>query len=70
MTIRKADVTDVKKIQKIVDLIGGLRREQSFYVKDEGADKYMYVALWPWQSNPSKTTIKIGIYDVNKPDGK
>ncbi len=64
------DVRFDKKMQKIVDLIGGLRREQSFYVEDEGADKYMYVALWPWQSNPSKTTLKIGICDMNKPGGK
>ncbi|MDP3790037.1 MAG: hypothetical protein Q8R48_06525 [Candidatus Omnitrophota bacterium] len=59
-----------RNIQKIVDIIGGLRREQSFYVKDEGADKYMYVALWPWQSDPSKTTLKIGICDMNKLGGK
>jgi len=64
------DVKFDRKIQKIVDLIGGLRREQLFYVKDEGADKYMYVALWPWQSNPSKTTLKIGICDMNKLGGK
>lgn len=59
-----------KKIQKIVDIIGGLRREQSFYVKAEGADKYMYAALWPWQSNLSKITLKIGMYDMSKPGGK
>lgn len=55
-----------RNIQKIVDLIGGLRREQSFYVKDEGAGRYMYVALWPWQSNPSRITLKTGVYDMNK----
>lgn len=59
------DVRFAKDIQKIVDLIGGLRREQSFYLKSE-SDKYIYAALWPWHSNPSRITLKIGIYDIKK----
>jgi hypothetical protein len=49
-----------KKINKIVELIGGVRREQSFYLKEEADGKYIYVALWPWQSDLSKITLKIG----------
>ena len=48
-----------KHIQKLVDLIGGIRRAQSFYLK-EANGKYVYVALWPWQSDPSRITLKIG----------
>jgi hypothetical protein len=57
------DVRFAKDMQKIVDLIGGLRREQSFYVKS-GSDKHTYAALWPWQSDPLKITLKIGICGV------
>ena len=47
-------------IQKLVDLVGGIRHEQSFYLKEETNGEYMYAALWPWQSDPSKITLKIG----------
>ncbi len=60
------DVKFTKEIQKIVDLIGGLRREQSFYAKNEAEGKYLYAALWPWQSNPSRITLKVGVYDIEK----
>lgn len=59
-----------KGIQKIADLIGGLRREQSFYIKSESGNKYIYAALWPWQSNPSRITLKIGVYDMDELTGK
>lgn len=55
-----------KETQKVVDMIGGLRREQTFYVKKEGAGRYFYAALWPWQSNPSRITLKMGVCDINK----
>ncbi|MDD5680929.1 MAG: hypothetical protein PHI59_06790, partial [Candidatus Omnitrophica bacterium] len=63
------DVRFAKDIQRIVDLIGGLRREQSFYLKS-GDGKYIYAALWPWHSNPAMITLKLGIYDINKLMGK
>ena len=49
-----------KNVNKLVDSIGGLRPDQSFYFKQETNGEYIYVALWPWQSDPSKTTLKIG----------
>ena len=60
------DVRFTKEMQKIVDLIGGLRREQSFYAKNEREAEYLYAALWPWQSNPARITLKVGIFDINK----
>lgn len=60
------NVRFTKEAQKVADLIGGLRREQSFYLKNETENRYFYAALWPWQSNPSKITLKIGIHDMNK----
>jgi len=49
-----------KEIQRLVDGLGGLRIEQSFFYKEEGT-QVIYAALWPWESNPSKITLKSGI---------
>ena len=49
-----------KEIQQLVDAMGGLRAEQSFYYKKEGT-KIVFAALWPWQSNPNKITLKVGV---------
>jgi hypothetical protein len=48
-----------KEIKQLVDAMGGLRVEQSFYYKKEGA-KAVFAALWPWESNPKKVTLKAG----------
>jgi hypothetical protein len=49
-----------KEIQALVDSLGGLRNEQSFFYRREG-DQVIYAALWPWQSNPDKITLKSGV---------
>lgn len=49
-----------RKVQELLDQMGGIRREQSFYLKEEETGEYVYVALWPWQSDPSKITLKLG----------
>ncbi|KPK94647.1 MAG: hypothetical protein AMJ94_01355 [Deltaproteobacteria bacterium SM23_61] len=49
-----------KKIQKIVDSLGGLRIEQSFFYRQEGK-QVIYAALWPWQSDPNRITLKSGV---------
>ena len=48
-----------KEAAKIANSMGGIRREQSFYMKEE-SDGYLYAALWPWESDPSRVTLKIG----------
>ena len=48
-----------REIQGLVDELGGLRIEQSFFYKRVG-DTVFYAALWPWQSNPKKITLKSG----------
>ena len=48
-----------REARKIVDQMGGIRPEQSFYLRKESDDEYLYIALWPWQSDPSKITLKI-----------
>jgi hypothetical protein len=49
-----------KDIQRIVDSLGGLRNEQSFFYKKDG-NEVIYAAIWPWESNPDKITLKSGV---------
>jgi hypothetical protein len=49
-----------KEIQKLVDSLGGVRNEQSFFYRQDG-HQVIYAAIWPWQSNPNKITLKSGV---------
>ena len=51
------------KIQELVDSLGGLRIEQSFFYKQDGA-QVIYAAIWPWQSDPNRITLKSGVSEV------
>lgn len=52
-----------KKIQELIDSLGGLRIEQFFFYKQVGR-QVIYAALWPWQSNPNKMTLKSGVIEM------
>jgi len=49
-----------EKIQELVDSLGGLRIEQSFFHKQDGT-QVIYAALWPWRSDPNRITLKSGV---------
>jgi hypothetical protein len=49
-----------REIEELVDSLGGLRKGQSFFYKQEG-HRVIYAALWPWESDPTKVTLKCGI---------
>ena len=49
-----------KKIQELVDSLGGLRIEQSFFYKQDGK-QVTYAVIWPWQSDPDRITLKSGV---------
>jgi hypothetical protein len=51
------------KIQELVDSLGGLRIEQSFFYRQDGAE-VIYAAIWPWQSDPNRITLKSGVSEV------
>src|SRR4030043_1299368 len=51
------------KIQELVDSLGGLRIEQSFFYKQDGTQG-IYAAIWPWQSDPNRITVKSGVSQV------
>jgi len=53
-----------KEIQKLVDSLGGLRKEQSFFYRQED-HRVIYAAIWPWVSDPNKMTLKSGISETD-----
>jgi len=52
-----------KEIEELVDSLGGVRKGQSFFCRREG-DQVIYAALWPWESDPSKVTLKAGVSEL------
>jgi hypothetical protein len=47
-------------IQRLLDSMGGLRSDQSFYCKQGKDGSVVFALLWPWASNPEKITLKAG----------
>jgi hypothetical protein len=52
-----------EEIQDLVDSLGGLRNDQSFFYRQEG-NQVVYAAIWPWGSNPNKITLKCGVSEM------
>jgi hypothetical protein len=51
-----------KDIPRLVDSLGGLRIEQSFFYRKDG-NQLIYPARWPWQPNPDKITLKFRVIE-------
>ena len=49
------------EIETLVDSMGGLRTEQSFFYRKEDDATILFAVLWPWKSDPEKITLKAGI---------
>ena len=49
-----------QSVRKLVDSLGGLRIEQSFFCKQDGK-QVTYAAIWPWKSDPNRVTLKFGV---------
>jgi hypothetical protein len=50
--------------------VGGMRWEQTLYILEISETTFLYCAFWPWGSNPTKTSIRIGLICFNKEDYK
>lgn len=51
------------EMRMVVDAVGGLMIDQTlFYRTDNG--RIFYAMLWPWQSDPTRVTLKAGIVKV------
>jgi len=53
-----------REIEEFVDSMGGLRKGQSFFYRQEG-HQVIYAALWPWESDPTKITLKSGVGELS-----
>jgi hypothetical protein len=62
---RGKEVKLPKEIEELVDSLGGLRKEQSFFYRQEG-HRVIYAALWPWESDPTKITLKSGFSELTE----
>jgi hypothetical protein len=54
------EVNFPKGIGELIDSLGGLRIEQSFFHKQDGT-QVIYAAIWPWKSDPNRVTLKSGV---------
>jgi len=54
-----------REIQELVNALGGLRNEQSFFYRQDG-NQVIFAAIWPWQFNPDKLTLKSGVWEVGQ----
>ena len=52
-----------KEIEELVDSLGGVRKGQSFFYRQDG-HQLIYAALWPWESDPTKITLKSGVSEL------
>jgi hypothetical protein len=57
-----------KEIKELVDSLGGLRKEQSFFYRRDG-HRVIYAALWPWESDPTRITLKCGVSELVLTEG-
>jgi hypothetical protein len=57
------EVSFPEGIQELVDALGGLRIEQSFFYKQDGK-QLIFAALWPWRSDPGRITLKSGVIEM------
>lgn len=49
-------------IRKAVEGLGGIRTEQCLFLKfSDPPQGGIYAALWPWASDPTRITLKIGL---------
>ncbi len=57
-------VTLDKSMQKLVDAVGGIRADQCLFLMRGESTAVAYATLWPWASDVSRVTLKIGVLDA------
>ena len=48
-------------VRELVDRIGGVRPNQCVFLAAADGGGTVYAALWPWQSDASRITLKLGL---------
>ena len=53
-----------RTMQKAVDQLGGIWLDQCLFLKSSEKTQVTYAALWPWASNATRITLKMGVHQV------
>ena len=52
------------RLQKVVVNLGGIRTEQCLFLKAGEQERAVYAALWPWASDQTRITLKVGVCKI------
>ena len=50
-----------REVSRVVNQIGGIRVEQCLFFKAGEQGQVFFAALWPWASDPTRITLKVGV---------
>jgi len=51
-------------MQRVVGQLGGIRTDQCLFLKRSEDQRVIYAALWPWASDATRITLKVGVYEL------
>ncbi len=49
----------------LVERVGGIQKNQCFFLSSGAGGSVVYAALWPWSSDATRVTLKVGIVAVS-----
>ncbi len=49
-------------MQTVVDQLGGIWLDQCLFLKQDAGSAMTYAALWPWASDATRVTLKVGVH--------
>ena len=52
------------EIEWAIDRLGGVRIGQCLFFANGGERQVAYAALWPWESDPTRVTLKMGLISL------
>jgi hypothetical protein len=50
--------------KQVVEHVGGIRPEQCLFLRAAGEAHMAFAALWPWDSDANRVTLKVGVVAV------
>ena len=59
-----AAATFERNLQHVIDRVGGVRVEQCLFLRQRESQPLAYAALWPWASDATRITLKVGVISV------
>ena len=52
------------EIEWAIDRLGGVRVHQCLFFANGGERQVAYAVLWPWESDPARVTLKLGLISL------